>query len=222
MSTVKGISNVPKRLEQSAKMCVLLLLSELLRLRRPDLRPVEPENLINLVGRRGRLRPKRSDSKDAVEFVKENLALIPASTRPKDEAQLFGDALKTLTDGPGNTRQDTPAQLAATRAPAPFEFTQLGDPIPSSRFAEILSDQGLIAVPLPGFRADPEQLKTKPTPPIAGLIKTFTDPELSEPICRFIGSFFLAALLKGGGPPLLRAAAGAAALGCAVGISRGT
>lgn len=195
---------MPKRLEQSAKACVLLLLSELLRLRRPDLKPVEPRSLVNLVGRRGRLRPKLTDSKDAVEFVEENLALIPANRRPKDEAALFGEALQELTDGsPG------------------FDFTEGGDPVPPGRVAELLSEQGLIAVPLPGFRLPPSFLKGKPTPPIKNFKRVFTDPEISEPVCRFIGTFFLAAMLRGGSP-LIKAAAGAAAMGCSVGVSRGT
>lgn len=221
MLRLKGILNVPRKSDPCSKVCELLLLVELLRLRRPDLRPVEPESLISLVGLQKRRPPVRSDAVPAEEFIKESIAEIPGP-KPKNELALFMDALRDLT---------------RTRVPMPPPETF--DPVLTGSAAglrerldasvqEALSRKGLIAVPLPGFAPDIPEERREPLlrirlPLSVRIVKrVLVDPGLSEPICRFVGAFFLGALLRPETPPRVRAAAGVAAFGCSIGVSRGT
>jgi len=197
---------VPKSLGSCSKLCALLLLVELLRLRRPDLRPVEPESLISLVGS-SRRSPVPADAKPAAAFVRENLLLLPPRERPKDQLELFMDALQELNRG---------------RADPVQRESRLTDEDVRTRF----SRQGLIAIPLPGFAPGserPSKMSRLPLGlPFGRIARFFGDPETVEPICRFVGAMFLASLVKESTSPRIRAAATIAAAGCAIGVSRGT
>lgn len=205
---------MPKNSEVCSRLCILLLQSELLKLRRPDLRPVEPGSLISLAGLpRGRP-PKRSDSGPAIEFIRESLAEIPKGDRPRDELALFMDALSDLN------RSRVPAPPPEAFDPALFGTAAGLRERVDANVQEALSRSGLVAVPLPVDKKRSPLVQLNKV--IPGIGKVLKNPDTAEAACRFIGAFFLASLLKPDTPPRVRLAAGVAAFGCAIGVSRGT
>ena len=203
---------MPKHSDDCQKLCKLILLVELLKLRRPDLRPVAPESLVGL--RSLPVRPLlKSDSAPAVMLLREQLAQLPPKERPDDQLGLFIDALEELNSDP---------------VPPPESFDPREGPTMSglreetgARVREALDRKGLVAVPLPrkeGTRGPLVPLN-KLIPGIGSFVK---DPNTAEAACRFLGNFFVASLIRPNTPLKVRIAAGAAAFGCAIGISRGT
>ena len=203
---------MPKNSGSCQKLCNLILLVELLRLRRPDLRPVEPESLISLVGV-PRRKPNRSDAKPAVMLLREQIAMLPAKERPVDQLSLFMDALEELISDPVPPPESFDPREGPTMSGLREET--------SARVQEALNRKGLIAVPLPkkeGTRGPLVPLNKL----IPGIGVFFKDPNTAEAACRFLGNFFVASLIRPNTPLKVRIAAGAAAFGCAIGISRGT
>ena len=207
---------MPKNSGSCEKLCNLLLLVELLKLRRPDLRPVELGNLLDLAGPPRLRAPQRSDAAPAVAFIREALAAVPPADRPDDQLGLFIDALEDLN----RDRVDPP--------PPPEAFDPRGGPTMAglretigARVRTALAVKGVVAVPLP---VDPKT--SRPLIPLNRLIpgvgRALRNPDTAEAACRFVGAFFLASLLKPDTPPRVRLAAGVAAFGCAIGVSRGT
>ena len=216
MCLLKGILTVPKSLDDCEKLCLLLLQLELLKLRRPDLKPVELGNLIDLVGRSRSRPPQRSDAIPAEAFIREALADIPPPLRPDDQLGLFIDALEDLN----RDRVDPP--------PPPESFDPREGPTMAGlretiggRVREALALKGLVAVPLP-VKPRTSRPLIDLTKVIPGVGRALKNPDTAEAACRFVGAFFLASLLKPATPPRVRLAAGVAAFGCAIGVSRGT
>ena len=203
---------MPRNSESCEKLCRILLLVELLKLRRPDLKPVAPESLVGL--RSLPVRPLlKSDARPAAMLIREQLAQLPPKDRPSDQLGLFIDALEELNQDP---------------VPPPETFDPREGPTMSglreetgARVREALDRKGLVAVPLPrkeGTRGPLVPLN-KLVPGVGSFVK---DPNTGEAVCRFVGNFFVAALIRPNTPLKVRIAAGASAFGCAIGISRGT
>ena len=201
-----------KNSDDCQKLCKLLLLVELLKLRRPDLRPVAPESLLSLVGVPSRP-VNRAASQPAVMLLREQIAELPPKERRANQLDLFIDALEELNRDP---------------VPPPESFDPREGPTMSGlreeiggRVREALSRKGLVAVPLP-VKPGTRQPLVPLNKLIPGIGSFFKDPNTAEAACRFLGNFFVASLIRPNTPLKVRVAAGAAAFGCAIGISRGT
>jgi len=214
---------VPKNSEKCSKVCDLLLLVELLRLRRPGLSPVAPESLIRLVGL-PRKRPTRADSQPALSLLKESLEAIPKKDRPTNQLDLFMDALVELNRLSSAPPPPAPESFDPFPAPRILPVRVPGDaPFPGpARFSavDILNSFGLVALPtidrFRGFNGGGEDLPV-PTPGIRSSFSRTTAPS----VCRLVASNVLPFALSGQPSPLTLSAAIAASLGCGVGISRG-
>jgi len=214
---------VPKNSGRCSKVCDLLLLVELLRLRQPGLRPVAPESLIRLVGLpRGR-RLTRADSAPALALLKESLDAIPKKDRPTNQLDLFMDALEEL-NRLSSPPPPPPESFDPRPSPRILPIRVPGDaPFPGpARFSavDILNSFGLVALPtidrFRGFNGGGEDLPV-PTPSIRPSFSRTTAPF----VCRLIASNVLPFALSGQPSPLTLSAAIASSLGCGVGISRG-
>jgi len=208
---------VPKNSERCPKLCNLLLLVELLRLQRPDLRPAEPESLISLVGVPRRRPPSRADAGPAVALLKETLANIPVKTRPTNQIDLFMAALEELNRRGGSSQEVIQGPQRSVPRHVPLEvFPSLEQFEGSSRIAPF----GLVATQVPGmFRPGGGGSGGGDLPvPTPGLRSSFSR-QLAPLVCRLVARQTIPAL---GRNQLVLAAVIASSLGCGVGISRGT
>lgn len=211
---------MPRNSESCQNLCNLLLLVALLNQLRPGLRLVEPESLIRLVGLPRKRPPNRSDALPALALLDESLAAIPKKDRPKTEFNLFLDALEELNQMT-LASEDFPVHHLALAVPSP------GEPIDSPIRSVVAFPQpgvrlpGLVAVPTPGGffpGSGPGGDNPTPTPVIR---PSFTRTQRPF-VCRLVGRTLLPTATSGASTPLILSAAITAALGCGVGISRGT
>jgi len=230
---------VRKSSESCARVCELLLLVELLRRRHPGLKTVEPESLLNLAG--GPRRPPREAFKAGVAFVKKELKEIPPKNRPSSMEELLILGLREgmriipfgfeLPDSPDEIlKTDTTTEEFRRENPDLFRSS----PINQNTARQGLVERGLIAE----VATERGTTKTQPQSAIAEIaamaanaifpfgpaagVELLADPDFSEPLCRFVGTFFFAALIRAEVPAAVRAASAALALSCGVAISRGT